>query len=129
MGDGPNDRGASRYHILSGVEASLRRLKTDHIDLYQIHNLDPGTPLDETLRALDDLVRAGKVRYIGASNFQAWQLARANDVAEQMGWEPFVSVQPHYQHARAPHRARAAARTASSPTWASCPTRRWLAGS
>jgi aryl-alcohol dehydrogenase-like predicted oxidoreductase len=96
MGDGPNDGGASRYHILSGVEASLRRLKTDHIDLYQIHNFDPRTPLEETMRALDDLVRAGKVRYVGASNFQAWQLARANDVAEMMGWEAFVSVQPHY---------------------------------
>src|SRR5258708_34556841 len=96
MGDGPNDSGASRYHIHAGVEASLGRLKTDHIDLYQIHNFDPRTPLEETMRALDDLVRADKVRYIGASNFQAWQLARANDVAEMMGWEAFVSVQPHY---------------------------------
>ena len=96
MGDGPNDSGASRYHIQAGVEASLRRLKTDHIDLYQIHNFDPATPLEETLRALDDLVRAGKVRYLGASNFLAWQLARANDVAEMLGWEAFVSVQPHY---------------------------------
>jgi aryl-alcohol dehydrogenase-like predicted oxidoreductase len=96
MGDGPNDGGASRYHIQAGVEASLRRLKTDHIDLYQIHNFDPATPLEETLRALDDLVRAGKVRYLGASNFLAWQLARANDVAERMGWESFVSIQPHY---------------------------------
>jgi aryl-alcohol dehydrogenase-like predicted oxidoreductase len=96
MGDGPNDGGASRYHILMGVEASLRRLKTDHIDLYQIHNFDPGTPLEETMRALDDLVRAGKVRYVGASNFMAWQLARANDLAEMMGWEAFVSIQPHY---------------------------------
>jgi len=96
MGDGPNDGGTSRYHIQAGVEASLRRLKTDHIDLYQIHNFDPSTPLEETMRALDDLVRAGKVRYLGASNFQAWQLARANDVAEMMGWESFVSIQPHY---------------------------------
>jgi aryl-alcohol dehydrogenase-like predicted oxidoreductase len=96
MGDGPNDGGASRYHIQYGVEASLRRLNTDHIDLYQIHNFDPGTPLDETLRALDDLVRAGKVRYVGASNFMAWQLARANDLAEMMGWASFVSIQPHY---------------------------------
>ena len=96
MGDGPNDAGASRYHIQSGLEASLRRLKTDHIDLYQIHNFDPGTPLEETMRALDDLVRAGKVRYVGASNFLAWQMARANDLAESMGWAPFVSVQPHY---------------------------------
>jgi aryl-alcohol dehydrogenase-like predicted oxidoreductase len=96
MGDGPNDSGASRYHIQSGVEASLRRLKTDHIDLYQIHNFDSATPLEETLRALDDLVRAGKVRYVGASNFLAWQLARANDLAEMHGWESFVSIQPHY---------------------------------
>jgi aryl-alcohol dehydrogenase-like predicted oxidoreductase len=96
MGDGPNDSGASRYHIQAGVEASLRRLKTDHIDLYQIHNFDPGTPLEETMRALDDLVRAGKVRYIGCSNFLAWQMARANDLAERTGWEAFVSVQPHY---------------------------------
>jgi aryl-alcohol dehydrogenase-like predicted oxidoreductase len=96
MGDGPNDGGTSRYHILSGVEASLRRLKTDHIDLYQIHNFDARAPLEETMRALDDLVRAGKVRYIGASNFAAWQLARANDIAEMKGWESFVSVQPHY---------------------------------
>ena len=96
MGDGPNDGGASRYHIQAGVEASLRRLKTDHIDLYQIHNFDAATPLEETMRALDELVRAGKVRYVGASNFLAWQLGRANDVAEMMGWEAFVSVQPHY---------------------------------
>ncbi|MEO6623872.1 MAG: aldo/keto reductase, partial [Burkholderiaceae bacterium] len=96
MGDGPNDAGASRYHIAAGVEGSLRRLQTDHIDLYQIHNWDGSTPLEETLRALDDLVRAGKVRYVGASNFMAWQLGRANDVAELRGWAPFVSVQPHY---------------------------------
>jgi len=71
MGDGPNDGGASRYHIHAGVEASLRRLKTDHIDLYQIHSFDATTPLEQTMRALDDLVRAGKVRYVGASNFLA----------------------------------------------------------
>ncbi len=96
MGDGPNDSGASRYHIQQGLEASLRRLKTDHIDLYQIHNFDPGTPLEETLRALDDAVRAGKVRYVGCSNFMAWQVTRANDLAEWHGWAPFISVQPHY---------------------------------
>jgi len=96
VGDGPNDERASRYHIMSGVENSLRRLKTDHIDLYQIHSWDADTPLEETLRALDDLVRAGKVRYLGASNFAAWQLARANDLAEMRGWAPLVSVQPHY---------------------------------
>jgi aryl-alcohol dehydrogenase-like predicted oxidoreductase len=96
MGDGPNDRGASRQHILHAVEASLRRLQTDHIDVYQIHEWDTETPIEETLRALDDLVHAGKVRYIGASNFAAWQLCRANDVAEMRGWTPFVSIQPHY---------------------------------
>jgi aryl-alcohol dehydrogenase-like predicted oxidoreductase len=96
MGDGPNDAGTSRYHIQNAVEASLRRLGTDHIDLYQIHSWDGSTPLEESLRALDDLVRAGKVRYLGASNFAAWQLARANDLAEMHGWEAFISVQPEY---------------------------------
>jgi aryl-alcohol dehydrogenase-like predicted oxidoreductase len=96
MGDGPNDQGASRYHILNAVEASLRRLKTDHIDLYQIHSWDDSTSIEEMMRTLDDLVRAGKVRYIGASNFAAWQLCRSNDIAEMLGWEQFVTVQPHY---------------------------------
>lgn len=96
MGDGPNDVGASRYHILNGVEASLRRLRTDHIDLYQIHAWDESVRVEETMKALDDLVRAGKVRYIGTSQFSAWQLAHTNAVAEMMGWEPFVSIQAHY---------------------------------
>ena len=96
MGDGPNDQGASRYHIMNAVEASLRRLRTDHIDLYQIHEWDEAVSIHEMMRALDDLVRAGKVRYIGASNFDAWQLCRNNDVAEMQGWEQFVTVQPHY---------------------------------
>ena len=96
MGDGPNDQGTSRYHIMNAVDASLHRLKTDHIDLYQIHRWDDSTSIEEMMRALDDLVRAGKVRYIGASNFAAWQLGRSNDVAEMMGWEQFVTVQPHY---------------------------------
>lgn len=96
MGDGPNDQGASRYHIMAGVETSLRRLQSDHIDLYQIHSWDATAPIEETLRALDDLVRAGKVRYVGASNFAAWQLARANLLAELRGWSPFVTIQPHY---------------------------------
>ena len=95
-GDSPNDKGASRYHILHAVEDSLRRLQTDHIDLYQMHRWDPETPLEETLRALDDLVRSGKVRYIGASNYMAWQLARANLLAEVHDWTPFVSIQNHY---------------------------------
>jgi aryl-alcohol dehydrogenase-like predicted oxidoreductase len=95
-GDGPNDHGASRYHMMEAVEASLRRLQTDHIDLYQIHRWDEETPIEETLRTLDDLVAAGKVRYIGASNFAAWQLARANTLAEFKGWTPFVTIQNHY---------------------------------
>jgi aryl-alcohol dehydrogenase-like predicted oxidoreductase len=95
-GEGPNDRGASRQHILVGVEASLRRLNTETIDLYQIHNWDAETPLEETLRALDDLVRLGKVRYVGASNFAAWQLVWSNLLAEERGWTKFASVQPHY---------------------------------
>ncbi len=96
MGDGPNDVGASRYHIMNAVEASLRRLGTGHIDLYQIHRWDESVPVEEMMRALDDLVRAGKVRYIGASQFAAWQLSHSNDVAEMMGWEQFVSVQAHH---------------------------------
>jgi aryl-alcohol dehydrogenase-like predicted oxidoreductase len=96
MGDGPNDAGASRYHILNGVEASLRRLQSDHLDLYQIHRWDDTTPIEETLRTLDDLVRSGKVRYVGASNFAAWQLAQANLLAEVHNWTPFVTIQPHY---------------------------------
>jgi aryl-alcohol dehydrogenase-like predicted oxidoreductase len=96
MGEGPNDQGASRYHIMNAVEASLRRLGTDHIDLYQIHRWDESVAIEEMMRALDDLVCGGKVRYIGASNFSAWQLCRSNDVAEMMGWERFVTIQPHY---------------------------------
>ena len=96
VGDGPNDQSASRQHILSGVDASLRRLKTDYIDLYQIHRWDAETPIEETMKALDDLVRAGKVRYVGASNFYGWQLTHANAVAELKGWTKFVSIQPHY---------------------------------
>src|SRR3954465_12223599 len=72
-GDGPNDKGASRHHLITAVEDSLRRLQSDHIDLYQMHRWDPDTPIEETLRALDDLVRSGKLRYIGASNYMAWQ--------------------------------------------------------
>jgi aryl-alcohol dehydrogenase-like predicted oxidoreductase len=96
MGDGPNELGASRKHILAGVEGSLRRLRTDHIDLYQIHCWDPVTPLEETLGALDDLVRAGKVRYIGASNFTGYQLQRAIDLSRRAGWAAFVALQPQY---------------------------------
>jgi aryl-alcohol dehydrogenase-like predicted oxidoreductase len=95
-GDGPNDRGTSRYHIMNGVEASLRRLQTDHIDLYQLHRWDTDTPIEETMRALDDLVSSGKVRYVGASAFAAWQLAQANLQAQFNRWSAFVSVQSHY---------------------------------
>jgi len=96
MGPGPNDVGVSRKHILAGVEASLRRLGTDHIDLYQIHCWDEKTPLPETLSTLDALVKSGKVRYIGASNFSGWQLQKAIDVCRHMGWEAFSCLQPQY---------------------------------
>jgi aryl-alcohol dehydrogenase-like predicted oxidoreductase len=96
IGDGPNDYGASRYHIMNGVEASLRRLQSDHIDLYQMHRWDTHTPIEETMRALDDLVTSGKVRYIGASAYAAWQLAQANLLADMRGWSRFVTVQSHY---------------------------------
>lgn len=96
MGDAPNDRGASRYHILESVENSLRRLQTDHIDLYQIHRFDPDTPLEETLRTLDDLVRAGKVRYLGCSNFAAWQVVKSLRIGDREHFAKFVSIQPRY---------------------------------
>jgi aryl-alcohol dehydrogenase-like predicted oxidoreductase len=96
MGDGPNDMGLSRKHIVSSVEASLQRLKTDYIDLYQVHNWDDATPLEETLGTLNELVRSGKVRYIGASNFTGWQLQKATDLSQRMGWESFTCLQPLY---------------------------------
>jgi 1-deoxyxylulose-5-phosphate synthase len=96
MGEGQNLSGLSRKHITQGCEASLRRLGIDTIDLYQIHRFDPETPLDETLRALDDLVRAGKVRYIGASSGYAWQMMKALSLSERNGWARFVSMQNHY---------------------------------
>jgi aryl-alcohol dehydrogenase-like predicted oxidoreductase len=96
MGRGPNERGLSRKHIFSAIESSLRRLQTDYIDLYQVHAPDPDTPLDETLRALDDLVRQGKVRYIGCSNFQAWLLATALWTSDKLGLARFDCVQPRY---------------------------------
>jgi aryl-alcohol dehydrogenase-like predicted oxidoreductase len=95
-GEGPNDQGASRYHMMNAVEASLRRLQSDHIDLYYVHSWDDATPISETLRGLDDLVRQGKVRYVGASNFASWQLAHANLLAELRGWMPFAALQSHY---------------------------------
>src|SRR5262245_6374603 len=96
MGDGPNDVGLSRKHILASVEASLRRLGTDYIDLYQVHCWDRATPLAETLGTLNDLVRSGKVRYIGASNYSGWQLQKAVNLSQTMGWESFTCLQPLY---------------------------------
>lgn len=95
-GEGPNDYGSSRYHIINGVDACLKRLQSEHVDVLQLHRYDATAPLDEILRALDDLVSAGKIRYIGASNYMAWQLAEANTVAEWHGWTRFISVQNHY---------------------------------
>jgi aryl-alcohol dehydrogenase-like predicted oxidoreductase len=95
-GPGPNDVGLSRAHIVASVDASLRRLGTDWIDLYQIHGYDAPTPLDETMRALDDLVRAGKVRYLGCSNLAAWQIAKANGIAAAHDWNRFESLQAYY---------------------------------
>ncbi len=96
IGKGPNAGGTSRYHILKAVEDSLRRLQHDHIDMYYVHRWDNETPIEETLSALNDLVHYGKVRYIAASNFAAWQLARSNLLAEMHNWEPFVAIQEHY---------------------------------
>lgn len=96
MGPGPNDRGSSRHHILRAAEASLRRLQTDVIDLYQLHAFDPETPLEESLRALEDLVRSGKVRYLGCSNFRAFELGRALAASERLGATRFASIQPRY---------------------------------
>jgi 1-deoxyxylulose-5-phosphate synthase len=96
MTPGPNGRGLSRKHILAGIDASLERLGMDYVDLYQIHRWDPRTPIEETMEALHDVVRAGKARYIGASSMYAWQFAKAQRVAERHGWTPFVSMQNHY---------------------------------
>jgi 1-deoxyxylulose-5-phosphate synthase len=96
MGPGENDRGLSRKHIISAIDASLRRLDMDYVDLYQIHRWDYHTPIEETMEALHDVVRAGKARYIGASSMYAWQFAKAQHVAESRGWTRFVSMQNHY---------------------------------
>jgi aryl-alcohol dehydrogenase-like predicted oxidoreductase len=96
VGRGPNDVGLSRGHIMDGIDRSLRRLGTDYVDLYQIHGFDAETPWEETLRALDDLVRAGKVRYIGASNLAAWQLMKALGISRHQGLEQFVTIQSYY---------------------------------
>ena len=96
MGTGPNDRGLSRKHVLAAIDASLRRLGTDYVDLYQIHRWDYQTPIEETMQALHEVVRAGKARYIGASSMFAWQFAKAQNLAERHGGTRFVSMQNHY---------------------------------
>ena len=96
MGEGPNDRGLSRKHLFDAIDASLTRLGVDYVDLYQIHRWDPHTPLEETLRALNDIVQAGKARYIGASSMDAWQFATALHLADRHGWVRFVTMQNHY---------------------------------
>jgi aryl-alcohol dehydrogenase-like predicted oxidoreductase len=96
MSDAPNDRGLSRTHVLRAIDASLKRLGTDYIDLYQIHRWDYGTPIEETLEVLNDIVRAGKVRYIGASSMFAWQFMKALSISERRGWARFVAMQNHY---------------------------------
>jgi aryl-alcohol dehydrogenase-like predicted oxidoreductase len=96
MGPGPNDHGLSRKHILSSIDASLKRLDTDYVDLYQIHRWDNETPIEETMEALNDVVRQGKTRYIGASSMYAWQFAKALYTSDLHGWTRFVSMQPHY---------------------------------
>ncbi|MEO8153853.1 MAG: aldo/keto reductase [Rhizobacter sp.] len=96
MGPGPNARGLSRNQIVDGVQASLKRLQLDHIDLYQVHGFDPATPIEETLRALDQLVRHGHVRYIGVSNWAAWQIAKALGISERLGLARFESLQAYY---------------------------------
>ena len=95
-GEGPNDTGLSRFHVVRQCEESLRRLGTDHIDLYQVHEWDGLTPLEETLEALDTLVRSGKVRYVGSSNYSGWQLMKALGVSERLGLQRYVSQQIHY---------------------------------
>jgi aryl-alcohol dehydrogenase-like predicted oxidoreductase len=96
MGEGPNDRGLSRKHLLDAIDGSLRRLGVDHVDLYQIHRFDPQTPIEETLDTLHDIVKAGKARYIGASSMSAWQFAKMLYTSDAHGWTRFVSMQNHY---------------------------------
>src|SRR5881397_1686689 len=129
MGPGPNDTGLSRQHIVEGVEDSLRRLQTDFIDLYQAHWDDRDTPLEETLRAFDDLVRQGKVRYIGASNYHAWRLARALWESDKRGYARYESLQPKYNLVFATSTSASSSLSAWSRAWASSRTRRWRAAS
>ena len=96
MGDGANDYGSSRFHLIEQCEASLRRLRTDHIDVYHLHGFDGTTPVEETLRALDDLVTSGKIRYIACSNFSGWHLMKSLSVSERYGWSRYVAHQAYY---------------------------------
>ena len=96
MGEGPNDKGFSRYHLLGQIDASLARLGLDHVDLYQIHAWDPHAPMEEALRALEDIVRSGRARYVGVSNWAAWQIVKALGIAERRGFDKFVSLQAYY---------------------------------
>ena len=95
-GEGPNGRGASRYHLIDACKASLKRLQLDHVDLYQVHGFDPATPIEETLRALDTLVQHGHVRYVGVSNWAAWQVAKALGISERLGLHQIASLQSYY---------------------------------
>ena len=96
MGEGPNDAGTGRYHLLHQIDASLARLGLDHVDLYQIHGWDPNCGTEEALRAMEDIVRSGRARYVGVSNWAAWQIAKALGIAERRGWDKFVSLQAFY---------------------------------
>jgi aryl-alcohol dehydrogenase-like predicted oxidoreductase len=96
MGEGPNDAGVSRYHLMHQIDASLNRLGLDHVDLYQIHGWDSQTPMEEALRALDDIVRSGRARYVGVSNWAAWQIMKALGISERLGLEKFASLQAYY---------------------------------
>ena len=96
MGQAPNDAGASRYHMLNQIDASLSRLSMDYVDLYQIHGWDPNAPVEESLRAMEDIVRSGRARYIGVSNWAAWQITKALGIADKRGWDKFVSLQAYY---------------------------------
>lgn len=96
MGAGPNDLGSSRYHVIQACEASLKRLATDYIDVYHMHGFDANTPVEETLRVLDDLVQSGKVRYIACSNFSGWHLMKSLGVSERYGWSRYVAHQVYY---------------------------------
>jgi aryl-alcohol dehydrogenase-like predicted oxidoreductase len=95
-GDGPNDFGSSRYHLIRSCEGSLKRLKTDHIDIYHMHGMDGNTPVEETLRALDDLVTSGKVRYIACSNYSGWHLMKSLSISERYGWSKYIANQAYY---------------------------------